>query len=110
MICMFFDIVTFSTEECTPLLILMLLLDGLNCTWGSWTSFSSCSATCGDGMQYRERSLKDMGRENSRNWCTKKETDIQTCNIQPCKPGTYHLRNDILFCVQFSFMKIILAT
>ena len=73
--------------------MISLLLDGLNCTWGNWTSYSSCSATCGDGMQYRERSLEGLDIENSRQWCAKQEIDIQTCNIQPCKPGTYFILN-----------------
>ena len=66
-------------------------LDGLNCTWGNWTSFTSCSATCGDGIQYRERSLEGMDTENSRQWCAKKEMDIQTCISKPCK-GTYQFK------------------
>ena len=72
-------------------------LDGLNCTWGSWTSYTSCSVTCGDGIQYRERSLEGMDTENSRHLCAGQKIDIQTCNIQPCESGTY-CRLNLLVC------------
>ena len=62
------------------------IVDGLNCTWGSWTEFSTCSA---EGTQYRDRVCGSLNPDFSGLWRSRKETVIQSCN--PDIPiGRYH--------------------
>ena len=68
-------------------LIAIYFSDELNCTWGSWSMFSPCSATCGEGFHYRERSCEGADGKYSGRWCSRSEIDIQTCSIAQCKPG-----------------------
>ena len=53
------------------------IVDGLNCTWGDWTAFSTCSA---EGTQYRERVCESLYPGFTGMWCSRKDIDIQRCN------------------------------
>lgn len=48
-----------------------------NCEFGPWSSFSSCSKTCGDGVKTRTRTEKTSE-------CTGSETESENCSIGDC--------------------------
>ena len=53
--------------------------------WGSWSSFSPCSSTCGGGTRTRTRECKnsDGGAE-----CPGESSQQETCNTEEC-PSSY---------------------
>ena len=59
----------------------------VNCSWEAWSTWETCSVTCGGGTQERNRTV---GREAlfGGNECTGDEKETQACNSNGC-PGTY---------------------
>ena len=57
----------------------------VDCEWGNFGDWSSCSQTCGGGEKSRTRSRKTQP-ENGGNPCIGEETEKQTCNPDTC-PG-----------------------
>ena len=55
-----------------------------DCVWGSWSTWSSCSKTCGGGIENRSRN-KTKVEQNGGN-CSGSRFDIKTCNTLSC-PG-----------------------
>lgn len=51
--------------------------------WSAWQPMTSCSRTCGAGVQYRQRLCNNPKPLNSP-WCPGEEFDAQVCNTQPC--------------------------
>ena len=51
---------------------------GLTPAYGAWSSFGSCSKTCGGGQQTRTRTC------NKGNQCSGPATDVHRCNTKPC--------------------------
>lgn len=47
-------------------------------TWGTWTTWSGCSVTCGGGRQSRRRSCQNG------NTCVGRSTEFRNCNTQNC--------------------------
>jgi hypothetical protein len=84
-------------------------IDGLTCdaqkackngscvaeVWSEWSSFSLCSATCGQGLQYQERHC--LGNNND---CQGKSRRYQICQAQPCPLGSEDPR--IYLCSLFN--------
>merc|ERR1712038_805760 len=64
----------------------------INGNWGSWSSFNSCSRTCGGGTQTRTRSCNNpspayggascSGCNGA--YCPEESTDTRTCNTDAC--------------------------
>jgi len=48
-------------------------------TSGPWTSWSSCSTTCGDGQRFRTRACNDLA-----NPCSNIPMDVQQCSMGEC--------------------------
>ena len=69
----------------------------VNCRWSSWGSYGSCSATCGGGVQTRNRGVAVEAAHGGSS-CTGQGTSSRSCNTQCCpvncvwgswsKPGT----------------------
>ena len=55
-----------------------------DCVWGPWSTWLSCSKTCGGGTETRLRT-KTKAERNGGN-CPESGFDIKTCNTQSC-PG-----------------------
>ena len=56
----------------------------MDCVWGHWSPWISCSKTCGGGTTIKSRTkIKD--EENGGN-CSGSGSEIETCKRQPC-PG-----------------------
>ena len=57
------------------------LVDG---SWGSWTAWSSCSVTCGDGARTRSRECDNPAPQNGGQECVGLATDDVTCREETC--------------------------
>ena len=67
----------------------MLTLLRLATDWEPWTTWTPCTATCGGGMQQRERICRSarLGGKN----CTGDSLQSRTCNTHEC-PGIHGAR------------------
>ena len=57
--------------------------------WSLWSIWSSCSATCGVGVQERKRQCINPVAQFGGKDCNGLATDTRNCNMQDC-PGYYH--------------------
>lgn len=55
----------------------------VNCVWGPWSSFTTCSVPCGGGSQTRTRE-EEVSAANGGTACVGPATETQTCNTQLC--------------------------
>ena len=53
-----------------------------DCVWGSWSTWSSCSNSCGGGTETRSRTKAKDQRSGGN--CSGSGSDSKTCNTQPC--------------------------
>ena len=60
----------------------MFLLFPEDCVWGSWSTWLSCSKTCGGGTETRSRQKK-KAEQNGGN-CSGSRSESKSCNTQPC--------------------------
>lgn len=58
---------------------------GSSCIWSNWSPWSTCTASCGGGTQYRTRVISYNGTFGG---CIGSTTDTQACNTQSCTPVT----------------------
>lgn len=56
----------------------------VNGNWNSWTSWGSCTMTCGGGKQTRSRSCSSPAPQYGGLSCTGSTTSTQDCNTQHC--------------------------
>ena len=54
--------------------------------WSVWDSWSTCSVTCGGGLQDRSRSCTNPPPAYGGEECKGDKQEIRSCNQQPC-PG-----------------------
>ncbi len=52
--------------------------------WGSWSSFSDCSVTCGGGNKTQTRKCDSPAPSNGGANCTGPDTNTISCNNQEC--------------------------
>jgi len=55
----------------------------INCVWGDWSAFGTCSSTCGGGIQYQNRVISIAAQFGGIN-CTGSSNNSQPCNTQGC--------------------------
>ena len=67
----------------------------VNCTWGQWSAWDTCSVTCGGGTQDRQRSITQEALYGG-NECIGENQETQSCNSNGC-PGT----NFSVICLQY---------
>ena len=81
----------------------------VDCVWGAWSSWETCSVTCGGGTQERNRTITQPALNNGTD-CVGNDTDTQSCNNDGC-PGifTIQLRKSILLSIFlfFNFTQLI---
>ena len=63
----------------------------INCVWGDWEKFTSCSKTCGGGIQIRTR-IKTTDEQNG-GTCDGGVSEVQDCNTDSCSgmPGVLNI-------------------
>ena len=54
-----------------------------NCEWNTFGDWSECSATCGGGVQSRERTVKQEAENGGHN-CTGEAREETPCNTHNC--------------------------
>lgn len=86
-VCSVFNPTTTETE--------LLLVDG---SWALWSSWTSCSDTCGGGTQIRIRSCTNPAPSNGGQSCSGSNTDRQDCNSHSCPSGSPQHRLQLKFC------------
>ena len=59
----------------------------VNCQWGSWGSWHSCSKSCGWGTQTRYR-YKSVYAQYGGNECYGSSSETQSCKIKSCWSGS----------------------
>ncbi|KAF7206779.1 A disintegrin and metalloproteinase with thrombospondin motifs 2-like, partial [Nothobranchius furzeri] len=57
-------------------------------SWGTWSSFDSCSRTCGGGVRFRTRKCDNPSPANGGRTCYGNSYEFQLCNQNPCSPLT----------------------
>ena len=60
----------------------------VNCVWGTWDTWATCSKTCGGGVQVRTRKI-DTHEENGGTACSGLSTEQQNCNTGTCPASNY---------------------
>ena len=66
------------------------LIFTVNCIWGAWSAWETCSVTCGGGNQERNRAISQQALFGG-NECAGIAKETQSCNSQGC-PGRYYAR------------------
>uniref|UniRef100_A0A667YJF4 SCO-spondin n=1 Tax=Myripristis murdjan TaxID=586833 RepID=A0A667YJF4_9TELE len=56
--------------------------------WSEWTEWSDCDAECGGGIRRRNRTCSAPPPKNGGRDCEGMTLQSQSCNNQPCSPGT----------------------
>ena len=74
------DRLTIKTDSYKRLRLL-LSVDGM---WGSWTEWSACSVTCGDGSQTRDRECDNPERAFGGEDCDGDDEETRDCNDAAC--------------------------
>ena len=52
--------------------------------WGRWSTWSECSATCGQGVEHRTRTCTDPTPAAGGKGCVGDKDQQKKCEIQPC--------------------------
>ena len=60
----------------------------MNCKWSSWSSFTSCSKSCGSGGMHSRTRSKTQVENYGGSPCLGSVSDSKSCFLKDC-PGTY---------------------
>ncbi|WAR22275.1 DMBT1-like protein, partial [Mya arenaria] len=66
--------------------------------WSGWVGWGTCSATCGVGIQHRERSCTNPAPSRFGDHCFGDSTDDRVCVIRPCHNGHWSIWDDWSQC------------
>ena len=66
-------------------------VDAVDCVWGEYGDWSTCSVTCGGGSRTRIRP-EATPASNGGTTCTGSATETENCNANAC-PGTKILKS-----------------
>lgn len=74
-------------------------------TYGDWSGWGSCSASCGGGERWRSRTITNKSAYTGETCSTSTDWGKEACNTSPCAPsigcwsdnanGVYHTNNGI---------------
>ncbi|XP_023254949.1 A disintegrin and metalloproteinase with thrombospondin motifs 2-like [Seriola lalandi dorsalis] len=68
--------------------------------WGMWSSYGSCSRTCGGGVRFRTRRCDNPAPANGGRTCFGNSYEFQLCSHEECPPLT-DFRSVLLCCTMF---------
>ena len=86
------EITSLSTStETTTQEVISTTLEIINCTWGSYGEWTTCTKPCGGGEKTRSRS-EETPASNGGLECEGNSTERSSCNEDSC-PGNYWYRN-----------------
>ncbi|XP_006116580.2 A disintegrin and metalloproteinase with thrombospondin motifs 12 isoform X1 [Pelodiscus sinensis] len=71
----------------------------INGGWGTWSSWSHCTRTCGAGVQSAERHCNNPEPQFGGRYCTGERKRYRMCNILPCRRDTPTFRQ--MQCSEF---------
>ncbi|EMP27287.1 A disintegrin and metalloproteinase with thrombospondin motifs 12, partial [Chelonia mydas] len=71
----------------------------INGGWGTWSSWSHCTRTCGAGVQSAERHCNNPEPQFGGKYCTGERKRYRMCNIVPCRQDTPTFRQ--MQCSEF---------
>ncbi|KAK3562031.1 hypothetical protein QTP86_024784, partial [Hemibagrus guttatus] len=72
----------------------------LNGGWGPWSEWSSCSRTCGAGVQNSHRDCVNPTPKNGGRYCLGERRRYKICNREPCTQGQPSFRS--IQCSKFN--------
>lgn len=75
--------------ECVPLDVQPEVVDG---SWSGWSAWSTCSRSCGAGVQGSERLCTEPEPKNRGRYCVGERKRVRLCNVQNCAPGSPSFR------------------
>uniref|UniRef100_A0A182M1S6 GON domain-containing protein n=1 Tax=Anopheles culicifacies TaxID=139723 RepID=A0A182M1S6_9DIPT len=78
--------------QCVP--IDRTALKPQNGGWSGWSSFDSCSRTCGGGIQKRTRECDSPKPKNGGKFCIGLRIEYRACNTHPCPNSRYNFREE----------------
>ena len=82
------DVTTLHVQVVRMKKFCMILIGWICCLvdggWGTWSDYSSCSATCGEGQQTRRRVCDNPPASDGGADCDGVATNQRTCNIIAC--------------------------
>ncbi|XP_067401591.1 A disintegrin and metalloproteinase with thrombospondin motifs 12 [Emydura macquarii macquarii] len=73
--------------------------EAINGGWGTWSSWSHCTRTCGAGVQSAERHCNNPEPQFGGKYCTGERKRYRMCNILPCRRDTPTFRQ--MQCSEF---------
>ncbi|XP_077137963.1 A disintegrin and metalloproteinase with thrombospondin motifs 12 [Ranitomeya variabilis] len=73
--------------------------DTVNGAWGSWTSWSHCTRTCGAGVQSAERKCNNPEPKFGGKYCTGERKRYRMCKTNPCPKNRPSFRQ--MQCAEF---------
>ncbi|XP_038613568.1 hemicentin-1 [Tachyglossus aculeatus] len=68
----------------------------VNGNWGTWQTWSKCSASCGGGEQTRRRLCNNPVPFKTGHLCPGDSTQVSRCNIQACPGGPQRARGSVI--------------
>ena len=78
---LFFQPITALVAAISDVLILILLVDG---GFSTWSSFGSCSKTCGYGQKERSRTCTNPAPAHGGDDCVGETSESMECKIKEC--------------------------
>ncbi|XP_061471927.1 A disintegrin and metalloproteinase with thrombospondin motifs 12 isoform X2 [Rhineura floridana] len=73
--------------------------EAVNGGWGSWSTWSHCTRTCGAGIQAAERQCNHPEPQFGGKYCTGERKRYRMCNIKLCRRATPNFRQ--MQCSEF---------
>lgn len=74
----------------------------VNGYWSQWSTWESCSVTCGGGNQSRDRTCTEPAPQYGGDYCNGNSTSVKSCSEMPC-PSTFF---NILIYIHISMKRI----
>ena len=68
-----------------------IIIFQVDCIWSTWSDWTSCSKTCGQGSKNRRREVQTRA-QNGGSQCQGLSRQNQSCNVRDC-PSPGRLKN-----------------